>query len=129
MEAGAGIPKMSVCERLYRENNNSVQMLLSMALGLVNKSECCHIADLDDDPLYKDYLEKTYVPKVPMLKNEMKRRAKALGLQKFRKNSCLRPEAITWLKNNPVTDKDSADFLLKTEAALYKTLKEAAKEA
>ena len=131
MEAGAGVPKMSVCERLYKESNNSVQLLLSMCIGLVNKSEGRDrwIADLEDDPLYRDQLEKIHVPKVPMLKSEMKRRAHALGLRKFRKNSCLRPEAILWLRNNPVTDKDSVAFLLKTEAALYKTLKEAAEES
>jgi hypothetical protein len=49
---------------------------------------------LENDPLYKEYLDKSHYPKVPMLEAEMKRRAEAMGLKKFRKNSILRPEAI-----------------------------------
>jgi hypothetical protein len=64
-----------------------------------------------------------------MLKAEMKRRALAAGLTKFWKNSVLRPEAIQWLKSNPVSDFSSVQFLLKTEAEVYKTLKEMSEEA
>jgi hypothetical protein len=64
-----------------------------------------------------------------MLKAEMKRRAQAMGLKKFRKNSVLRPEAIQWLGDNPERNEESAKFLIKTEAMLYETLKAMEEEA
>jgi hypothetical protein len=59
---------------------------------------------------------KLLVPKVPLMKMEMKRRAEKLGFTKFRKLSVLEPEALTWLKNNPVSDRVDIEFLKRTEA-------------
>lgn len=63
------------------------------------------------------------------MKWEMKRRAEKAGLKKFRKNSVLKPEAMQWLKENPVKDPADVAFLISTEGELYKTLLEVAKEA
>ena len=122
---------MSICERIYRDSNNSVQQLLVMCIGLINSDgeNDRFIANFEEDVLYKEYLEKVHMPKVPQLKAEMQRRAKEQGIKRLRKNSVLKPEAISWLKENPVKDPSSIDFLLKTEESLYKAMMELAVEA
>jgi hypothetical protein len=128
MEAGAGDIPVSVCEQVYRNNNNSVPHLLVMCIGLYNQVEERPLADFEEDVFYKEYLEKSSVPKVPLLKAEMQRRAREAGIGKLRKNSVLKPEAIAWLKNNPVKGKDNIKFLIKQEQALYMAMKAVAAE-
>jgi hypothetical protein len=114
------------CEKIYRDSNNSMVVLLSMCIGLTNKDGRL-IADTDSDELYKKFLEKVFVPKAPNLKEEAKRRMESLG-QKFRMKSALRPAVLEWLKANPITDEDDVAFLLKEEANLYQALKELQEE-
>jgi hypothetical protein len=128
MEAGAGVGG-SECEKMYKQYGNSVQYLLVMSIGLTNKKGR-ELADFDDDPIYKAYLQKSLQPRVPLMKAEMRRRAVQSGLTKFRKNSVLKPEAIMqWLKENPVKNPADVTFLIRTEDELYKTLTAAAAEA
>jgi hypothetical protein len=79
LEAGAGEPKCSECEAIYRNNNNSVPHLLAMCLGLTDATtddvDRMLIANLEGTPLYRDFLEKSLYPKAPLLKKEVKRRA------------------------------------------------------
>jgi hypothetical protein len=119
---------MSLCEHFYMINKNSIQVLLAMCVGLTDPKNGRVLADFDNDRLYKEYLEKAVVPKVPALKTEMKRRALAVGLTKFRKNSVSRPQALEWLKMNPVRGEANIRFLLQAEGKLYATLKGADEE-
>jgi hypothetical protein len=119
-ETGSGITP-SECEKVYRENNNSVSHLLVMCIGLCNDNER-PLADFEQDELYQKYLDKSFVPKVPLLKWEMQRRASLVGITKLRKASVLKPDAILWLKNNPVKGKANIRFLLKYEEELYKAM-------
>jgi hypothetical protein len=85
-------PKVSECKRLYKESNNFIQLLLCMCIGIVNEDEDEDedqaIADLENDPVYRDHLEKMHHPKVPMLKAEMKRRDKSNGSDEVPKELC-----------------------------------------
>ena len=74
------------------------------------------------DPVYKDFMKKDLTPKVPLLRAEMRRRAKQRGIDKFRNKSLLRLGCLQWLKNNPVVDKTDIVFLRKTEKEYYATL-------
>ena len=79
---------VSECKRLYKENNNSIPHLLSMCIGLYDDLEGQALADFEEDPLYKQYLEKSAILKVPLLKAKIQRRAKAAGMKKLRKTQC-----------------------------------------
>ena len=124
-------PKMSVCERIHRDSNHSVQQLLVMCIGLTETEGGTErqLANFEEDSVYTKYLEKSFVPKVPQLKAEMMQQAEEQGIKRLRKNSVLKPEAIAWLKEHPVTDLASVNYLLKTEKALYKTMLEMAVES
>jgi hypothetical protein len=126
VEAGAGIP-IGECEKVYKKHGNSVSHLLVMSLGL-STADGRKLADFDDDDNYKTYLPKSLMPKVPLMKWEMKRRATAAGITKFRKSSVLKPEALHWLRSNPVSNQQDVQFLTRTEDELYKTMLEAKKE-
>jgi hypothetical protein len=114
------------CESIFKRYGNSVQHLLVMAIGLDNNGR--KLADFDEDEIYKAQLTKSLIPKVPLMKLEMKRRAAKMGFRKFRKASVLKPEAMQWLKENPVRDPVDVLWLQRTEEELYKTLADAAKE-
>jgi hypothetical protein len=76
-EECVGEPKCLECETIYRDNNNSVPHLLAMCLGLTDSLtediDRMLIADLEGSPVYRDHLEKSLHPKVPLLKEEVKR--------------------------------------------------------
>ena len=119
--------RMGECEAIFKQNNNSMQLLLAMALGL-RDSNGRLMADTEEDELYKAHLTKSFVPKVPQLKAEMKRRTEKKG-NKFRKNSALKPECYRWLKANPVEDPKDIAFLKCEERKVYATLMEMAQES
>jgi hypothetical protein len=127
LKAGASVGTGD-CEKIYKANGNSVQHLLVMAFGLTD-GKGRNLAEFEDDEAYKTHLNKAFAPKVPLMKAEMKRRAEKMGFMKFRKSSVLKPEAMQWLKMNPVNDPRDIEWLMKTEKELYKTLLEAVKES
>jgi hypothetical protein len=59
------------CEWLYKQYSNSVQHLLVMAFGL-KSAEGQDIADFEEDEMYKAYLMKSLVPKVPLVGTTLK---------------------------------------------------------
>lgn len=123
------------CEVLLNQvrmtNENHVPMLLAMALGLKSNHydpNSRPLANFENDTtdIWKQ-LPKASIPKVPQLKNEMKRRASQRGI-KLRKNTAPKAECIKWLEENPVVDPVDRAFLQEEEAVLYQALIEAAVE-
>jgi hypothetical protein len=53
--------------------------LLVMAIGLKG-NDGRELANFEDDPIYKEQLQKSLQPRVPLMKEEMKHRANKAGL-------------------------------------------------
>lgn len=122
-------PKKSQLLEDYSKSNNSQQLLLAMCFGLKSKDGSRSLGDFIDDPLYVNMANKSsFHPTVPMLKAEMKRRARVRGFTKFKKNSALKPECLDWLKNNPVVDVHDIAFLRQEEAKTYDSLRDMQEE-
>lgn len=86
------------------------------------------LADFENDTtgIWK-HLPKTSVPKVPVLKAEMRRRANKIGI-KLRKNTSPRSECLRWLATSPVKDLADIKCLRQEEAIVYQELIEASAE-
>ena len=112
---------LSEAEQHYIASERSTAVLLSMCLGLDNQGRI--IAEFDDDEIYKKHLKCEYVPKVPHLKKEIRRRATILDIR-VRRNSALKPECVQWLRENPLVSPADKAFLLAAEAALYAAMVE-----
>jgi hypothetical protein len=65
-------------EQFYIDNANSTQILLAMCYGLTSEDESRLLADTDNNSLYQTHLNKSFIPKVPVLKKEITRRASLL---------------------------------------------------
>lgn len=127
-------PPSSECEALLDDlkssKNNHVPMLLAMAHGL-RISPDVHsrpLADFEHDTtdIWK-HLPRSSVPKVPVLKAEMRRRANKKGM-KLRKNTAPKAECLRWLSDNPVDDPVDVEYLRQEETVLYQELIKASAE-
>ena len=122
-------PEKSGLKEFYAKANNSQQLLIVMSYGLKTADGSRYLADFVDDPLYANMTNKSsFHPTVPILKAEMKRRARARGFTKFKKNSALKPECLEWLKANPVVNIDDIAFLRKEEGKTYEMLSDLQEE-
>jgi hypothetical protein len=123
---------MSQCEAIFKKHNNSIPHLLAMCIGmtdaLADDVDRILPGDFDTDPLYKEHLEKSLLPKVPLLKEEVRRRAD-IRKEKVRCSNWSRPKLMDWLKAHPDMDKANDVFLKKAEAELYNALKASAEES
>ena len=121
--------QLSTCETLYRaEGRNSRQLLLSMALGLIDSETGRRLADWEGDDLYKNMPSKSSThPIVPHMKREIVRRGAVLGIatrmRTASKNSC-----YEWLLNNPIQDPVDIAFLKNQEGQIYRALQNLAEE-
>ena len=116
-------PMKSECRKLYLEAGSSQQVLLAMSLGMEDPVSGRKLGDIIDDAVYANMANKAaFHATVPIFKAEMKRRAKALGVTKLKKNSALRPECIAWLRENPVVDIHDIAWIRKEEGRTYHDL-------
>ncbi|KAL3935163.1 MAG: hypothetical protein SGARI_003087, partial [Bacillariaceae sp.] len=122
-------PEKSGLLQDYSKSNNSQQLLLAMSFGLKSKDGTRLLGDFVNDPLYVSMANKSsFHPTVPMLKAEMKRRARARGFTRFKKNSALKPECLQWLKANPVVNIHDIAFLRREEGKTYDSLRDMQEE-
>ena len=123
-------PKKSQLRKVYSKANGSQQLLIVYSMGLLSKDgNNRKLGDIVDDPFYTNMPNKSaFHPTVPIMKAEMKGRAKVQGLGNLRKNSVLRPACIQWLMSNPVSDPQDVVWIQQEEAKTYGALKDLSEE-
>jgi hypothetical protein len=121
---------IGVCEAKFREKQNDMGLLFSMAYGL-KASNGRVVADWDAEPYnsFKKVSKKTFKPSKDQLWDEIKARAKALDIALPRIKSQGMDMKKVWLVENPWTNIVDVAFLLEKEAHFMETCKAAEAEA
>ena len=122
--------QMGACETLFRhDGRNSKALILCMALGLTSLDGNRQLADWEHDTLYLNMPSpKLFIPKVPLLRKEIQRRSRELGLA-TRMRTANKRQCIDWLKIHPVTVDCDIGFLRHEEGLIYSALQDFASEA
>ena len=121
---------IGVCEAKFREKQNDMGLLFSMAYGL-KASNGRVVVDWDAEPYnsFKKVSKKTFKPSKDQLWDEIEARAKALDIALPRIKSQGMDMKKVWLVENPWTNIVDVAFLLEKEAHFMETCKAAEAEA
>jgi len=124
---------MTESQKVLMDSGNSMQKLAAMCQGLCTKIDDSGgdrpLLDLDgEDPVCMTLPNKShYNPAVPILKLEVRRRAKMFNIN-LATSTMSRPALLTWLKSNPIINCLDEDCLQKEEAKIYDVAKQAMEE-
>jgi len=120
---------MGKCQRVWIAANNNPRFLMAMCIGFRDKRNERDLCDFDgDDIVYNNLPDKnTYNPTVPMLKVEVKRRAKDMKLT-VATSTMSRPRLNEWLKEHRVMNCMDEAWLQKEEYNIYTLARDAIAE-
>ena len=97
----------------FETNNNSMTVLLSMAIGLEDpQTEGKIISDISSDERFPQKKKKQWNPSLKDLVAEIKRRKVQMGDSSKTNYQMRKKDALTFLVTNPITNKEDKRFVL-----------------
>ena len=117
----------------FKSSGNDIKVLLAMGVGLRDTLSNETVPypvfmDYTADKRFPSTKKKSWNPSNLDLINEIKRRKKENNDMSRTNKQMTRTDALTWMKDNPISDKKDVDFILKKIVDFMTTVAEASKE-
>ena len=99
-----------------KADENETQVILVMSIGLKDENTERYLADLDSEP-YSTVKQKNFSPTVPMMREEMNRRAPYHVMGQLKNKTLKRTQCLQWLRAHKIETRSTLPFSSKRKLA------------
>ena len=123
-----GHPSMSTSQACFLESGNNAKKFVAMCVGMRNKEDTRDLAAFDGNcPVHSCLDKSSCAPAVPILKVEVRRRAKLCGAT-IATSTMSKTALVSWLKENRIVNCLCEAWIRREEFKIYSTARTALDE-